>query len=197
MSYRIEEKLLINNNSILEFKNYLNSKTAKQIYQPRVIESLYFENNKREMYSDSVEGLTPRKKIRVRNYPRTQDLKLYLETKISSVEGRYKIRTIIDETKFNYLKTIGILDPQYGLCRPYLHVTYERQYFKIDDIRISIDNNIAYKLYSHGLFQNDLNSIVEIKTSIKKDLDKLIEDFPFQKTRFSKYCNAVDKMIFK
>ena len=197
MSYRIEEKLLINNNNILEFRNYLSSKTAKQIYQPRVIESLYFENNKREMYSDSVEGLTPRKKIRVRNYPRTQDLKLYLETKISSVEGRYKIRTIIDETKFNYLKTIGILDPQYGLCRPYLHVTYERQYFKIDDIRISIDNNIAYKLYSHGLFQNDLNSIVEIKTSIKKDLDKLIEDFPFQKIRFSKYCNAVDKMIFK
>ena len=197
MSYRIEEKLLINNNSILEFRNYLISKTAKQIYQPRVIESLYFENNKREMYSDSVEGLTPRKKIRVRNYPGTQDLKLYLETKISSVEGRYKIRTIIDETKFNYLKTIGILDSQYGLCRPYLHVTYERQYFKIDDIRISIDNNIAYKLYSHGIFQNDLNSIVEIKTSIKKDLDKLIEDFPFQKTRFSKYCNAVDKMIFK
>ena len=31
MSYRIEEKLLINNNSILEFRNYLNSKTAKQI----------------------------------------------------------------------------------------------------------------------------------------------------------------------
>ena len=197
MSYRIEEKLLINNNSILEFRNYLISKTAKQIYQPRVIESLYFENNKREMYSDSVEGLTPRKKIRVRNYPGTQDLKLYLETKISSVEGRYKIRTIIDETKFNYLKTIGILDPQYGLCRPYLHVTYERQYFKIDDIRISIDNNIAYKLYSRGIFHNDLNSIVEIKTSIKKDLDKLIEDFPFQKTRFSKYCNAVDKIIFK
>ena len=196
MSYRIEEKLLINSNNILEFRNYLSSKTAKQIYQPRVIESLYFENNKREMYSDSIEGLTPRKKIRVRNYPGTQDSKLYLETKISIVEGRYKIRTIIDETKFNSLKTIGILDSQYGLCRPYLHVTYERQYFKMDDIRVSIDNNIAYKLYSHETFQNDQNSIVEIKTSIKKDLDKLIEDFPFQKTRFSKYCNAVDKLIW-
>ena len=64
MSYRIEEKLLIDNNSILEFKNYLSSKTAKQIYQPRIIESLYFENNKREMYSDSIEGLSPE----VQNY---------------------------------------------------------------------------------------------------------------------------------
>ncbi len=63
MSYRIEEKLSIDSNSILEFKNYLNSKTAKQIYQPRKIESLYFENNKREMYNDSLEGLTPRKKF--------------------------------------------------------------------------------------------------------------------------------------
>tara|TARA_Y100000294_G_scaffold153924_1_gene153197 strand:- start:47 stop:640 length:594 start_codon:yes stop_codon:yes gene_type:complete len=197
MSYRIEEKLLIDNNSILEFKNYLSSKTAKQIHQSRIINSLYFENNKREMYSDSIEGLTPRKKIRVRNYPGTQDTKLYLETKISSVEGRFKTRTIIDESKFNYLKTTGILDSQYGLCKPYLHVTYKRHYFKIDDVRISIDNNIAYKLYSHGIFQNDLNSIVEIKTSIKKNLDKLVEEFPFQRKRFSKYCNAVDKMIFK
>ena len=195
MSYRIEEKLSIDSSSILEFKNYLNSKTAKQIYQPRKIESLYFENNKHEMYNDSLEGLTPRKKIRVRNYPDTEDSKLYLEVKVSSIEGRFKTRTIIDENKFNYLKKAGILDSQYGLCKPYLHVAYKRQYFKINDVRISIDNNIVYKLYSHGLFQNDLNSIVEIKTSIKKDLDKLIEDFPFQKKRFSKYCNAVEKLI--
>ena len=197
MSYRIEEKLLIDNNSILEFKNYLGSKSAKQIYQPRIIDSLYFENNKREMYNDSIEGLTPRKKIRVRNYPGTQDTKLYLETKVSSVEGRFKTRTIIDESKFNYLKTTGILDSQYGLCGPYLHVTYKRHYFKIDDVRISIDNNISYKLYPENICQRDQGSIVEIKTSIRKNLDKLIEDFPFQKNRFSKYCNAVEKVILK
>ena len=197
MSYRIEEKLSIDNNGILEFKNYLSSKKAKQIYQPRVIESLYFENNNREMYKDSVEGLSPRKKIRIRNYPSTQDSNLYLEIKVSSVEGRFKTRTVIDEKKFNYLKMTGILDHQYGLCVPYLHVKYKREYFRINDVRISIDNNIAYKLYSRGVFQNDLDSIVEVKTSIKKDLDKLIEEFPFQKKRFSKYCNAVDKMVFK
>ena len=71
MSYRIEEKLSIDSSSILEFKKYLSSKSVKEIYQLRKIESLYFENNKREMYNDSLEGLTPRKKIRVRNYPDT------------------------------------------------------------------------------------------------------------------------------
>jgi len=197
MSFRIEEKLSIDNNRIIDFKNFLADKTVKQIYQPRKIQSLYFENPNHEMYTDSIEGLTPRKKIRVRNYPATQDTNLYLEIKISSVEGRFKTRKIVDKNKFNYIKTKGILDSQYGLCKPCLYVVYDREYFKLDDVRISIDNNISYKLYPENICQRDQGSIVEIKTSIRKNLDKLIEDFPFQKNRFSKYCNAVEKVIFK
>ena len=77
------------------------NKTIKQIYEPRKIHSLYFDNLNYEMYSDSLEGLTPRKKIRVRNYPDTKDQNLYLEIKISSVEGRFKTREILDQNKFN------------------------------------------------------------------------------------------------
>ena len=197
MSFRIEEKLSIDNNKIIDFKSFLVNKTAKQIYLPRKIQSLYFENLNYEMYTDSLEGLTPRKKIRVRNYPGTEDKNQYLEMKISSVEGRFKTRKIIDKNKFNYIKTKGILDSQYGLCKPCLYVIYDREYYKIDDVRISIDNNISYKLYLENIYQRDDSSIVEIKTSIRKNLDKLIEDFPFQKKRYSKYCNAVEKIIFK
>ena len=197
MSFRIEEKLSIDNNRIIDFKNFLADKTVKQIYQPRKIQSLYFENPNYDMYTDSLEGLTPRKKIRVRNYPTTQDANLYLEIKISSVEGRFKTRKIVDKEKFNYIKTKGILDSQYGLCKPCLYVAYDREYFKLDDVRISIDNNIRYKLYPENIYQIDQSSIVEIKTSIRKNLDKLIEEFPFQKKRFSKYCNAVEKVILK
>ena len=197
MSFRIEEKLSIDRNNIIEFKNYLAKKTAKQIYQKRKIESLYFENCNYDMYNDSLEGLTPRKKIRIRNYPDSQDNNLYLEFKISSVEGRFKTRTIIDKNKLDNLKTKGILDPQYGLCKPCLYVVYDREYFKIDDVRISIDNNIKYKLYLNNIFESDESSIVEIKTSIKKNLDEFLVDLPYQKKRFSKYCNAVEKIIFK
>ena len=197
MSFRIEEKLSIDNDKIIDFKSFLANKTVKQIYYPRKIQSLYFENLNYEMYNDSLEGLTPRKKIRVRNYPGTEDKNQYLEIKISSVEGRFKTRKIIDKSKFNYIKTKGILDLQYGLCKPCLYVIYDREYFKIGDVRISIDNNIRYKLYSENIYKRDESSIVEIKTSIRKNLDQLIEDFPFQKNRFSKYCNAVDKIIFR
>ena len=84
MSFRIEEKLSIDNNRIIDFKNFLTKKTAKPIYQRRKIQSLYFENLNYEMYTDSIEGLTPRKKIRIRNYPETGDNKQYLEIKISN-----------------------------------------------------------------------------------------------------------------
>ena len=33
------------------------------------------------MYNDSIEGVVPRKKIRIREYPETSDKKLYLEIK--------------------------------------------------------------------------------------------------------------------
>ena len=168
MSFRIEEKLLIGTNRIVDFKSFLFNKTIKQIYEPRKIHSLYFDNLNYEMYSDSLEGLTPRKKIRVRNYPDTNDEKLYLEVKISSVEGRFKTREILSKNKFNELKTTGILDSQYGLCKPCLYVMYYREYFKINDVRISIDNNINYKLFDENIQRNVDSSIVEIKTSIKK-----------------------------
>ena len=197
MSYRIEEKLSIDKNNIVDFKSYLAEKSVKQIYKPRKIQSLYFENHNYDMYNDSVEGVTPRKKIRIRNYPEAEDNKLYLEFKISSIEGRFKTRTIIEKSKYDYLKSHGIADSQYGLCKPCLYVTYDREYFKMNDVRISIDSNINYKLYPENIFEKDFSSIVEIKTSIKKDLDELVEEFPFQKKRFSKYCNAVEKIIFK
>ena len=197
MSFRIEEKLAIDNNMIIDFKSFLAKKTVKRIYKPRKIQSLYFENQNYEMYTDSLEGLRPRKKIRIRNYPDTQDENMYLEIKISSDEGRFKTRNIINSNKFNYLKKNGILDSQYGLCKPRIYVVYDREYFKMGDVRISIDNNISYESYPENIYLKDQISIVEIKTSIKKNLDRLIQDFPFQQKRFSKYCNAIEKMIFK
>ena len=193
MTFRIEEKLFIKNESIVDFKEFINTKFTKKNFNPRIIESVYFENSKLEMHRDSIEGLTPRKKIRIRHYPTQKDAKFYLETKVSSVEGRFKKRKLIDIQKFENLKKIGIFDLQYGLCHPNLTIRYMREYFQIDDIRITIDNNITYKFYLNEFIYKDLDTIVEIKTSIKKNLDDLLKSFPFQKIRLSKYCNGIVK----
>ena len=194
MTFRIEEKLYINKNQLTSFKEYLLTRSAKKIYKARKIESLYFENIKYEMFNDSIEGTVPRKKIRIRNYPNNADSKLYLEVKNSSVEGRFKTRKIIDKKEMLDCTNIGYLDNQYGICMPNYYVKYDREYLKKDDVRISIDTNLIYQDFKTKRFFYDDKVIVELKTSISKNQDDLIEDFPFQRIRFSKYCYAVQSL---
>ena len=57
-----------------------------------------------------------------------------------------------------------------------------------------IDNEIEYQDYKTNITFADDNIIVELKTSINKNLDELVSDFPLQRIRFSKYCFAVEKL---
>lgn len=195
MSFRIEDKLYINKENLFAFKKFLNEKTAKKIHKPRVIESLYFDNDAFQIYNDSIEGLVPRKKIRVRNYPQNKDTKIYLEVKNSSVEGRFKTRKIINNRYYKDLKSNGIFDTQYGPCKPILYVKYNREYLLFKDVRISIDTNITFKSFTTNYEMRDDRIIAELKTSINKNLDELMEDFPLQRIRFSKYSFGVEKLF--
>ena len=73
MSFRIEEKLYIKEQNLIEFKDFISKKSPQKLFTPRKIESLYFDNVNLDMYNDSVEGIVPRKKIRIRKYPNTKD----------------------------------------------------------------------------------------------------------------------------
>ena len=192
MSYRIEDKLFFKPENILQFKNFLKNKSAKKLYENRIIRSLYFDNINLDMSRDSVEGSVPRKKIRIRHDPNSKDKNYYLEVKTSSVEGRYKTRKIIKKDDFESYKKNGIFDSNYGTCIPNFYVSYKREYVKIGDVRISIDEEISYENYLSNSVFFDNKLIVELKTSINKNLDDFIKDFPFQKIRFSKYCFAVE-----
>ena len=192
MSYRIEKKLFIQKGNFFEFKKELKKKGAKKIFIDRKVSSLYFDNFKKEMFQDSLEGLTPRKKIRVRNYPNDITKKLSFEIKISSIEGRFKTNKLIDEKYYENIKKTGFFDNKYGICKPILNVSYLREYFKMDDVRITLDSDIIYKLYNSSFIKKDLKIVAELKTSINKNLDELTEVYPFQEIRFSKYCNGLE-----
>ena len=194
MSFRIEDKFFFRPENILQFKEFLTKKSAKKLHKNRIIKSLYFDNLNLEMYRDSVEGSVPRKKIRIRNYPHSDDKNFYLEIKTSSIEGRFKTRKIISKNDFENFKKNGILDNTYGTCLPNFYVSYEREYIKINDVRISIDKKISYENFLTNVVFTDTKSIVELKTSVEKNIDDLVKDFPFQKIRFSKYCFAVESL---
>ena len=162
MSFRIEEKLLINKYQLSEFKEYLISKGAYKIFETRKINNLYFDNDKFEMFNDSIEGCLPRKKIRLRSY---EDDRNFLEIKISSTEGRYKTSNQIDLKKTNNMKNLGFFDKDYGSCKPVLYVEYTRDYFKHRDVRVTIDNDINYFTKYRKFLGIDKNQIIELKAS--------------------------------
>ena len=85
------------------------------------------------------------------------------------------------------------MNSNYGTCSPKYYVSYEREYAKIKDVRISIDKKIFTEILLPTKFFL-IKVQLELKTSKNKNLDDLVETFPFQRIRFSKYCFAVESL---
>ena len=190
MSFRIEEKILVKEKNSFQLKEFLNSQSCKSLYKPRYVQSLYFDNSSLDILKDSEEGLVPRKKIRIRSYPNEKDV-FNLETKISSVEGRFKTTKKNDEKKFNHYINYGIFDSRYGDCTPKIYVHYHREYFSVKNTRLTYDTNIEYLDLNKRIISKEISSVLEIKTGIKSNVEELLINFPFLRTRYSKYCNGM------
>ena len=196
MSFRKEEKLKIDKNKLINLLDWIETNQGYQLFDSRVVSSTYFDNDDLGMFKDSEEGCVPRKKMRVRSYSKDTHTKgnTSLEIKTSSVEGRYKTSTKV----FNLKKalTIGLLDSDYGICKPKVRVTYRRAYYKVHNVRLTIDQDIKYgKINSDGqsiYINTDADIIVEIKANEEVPIEYLFKMFPFERLRFSKYCRAIN-----
>ena len=193
MSFRIEKKLYTKKENLFDFRNFIKSKNFINQHNERKVKSIYFDNNLLELYKDSIEGSNPRKKIRIRNYPEHKNNYL-LEKKISSIEGRYKTSKKISDKLCSDLLLKGIRDKNYGFCKPIIEIIYNREYYKKEDIRITIDTDIYYKLYNKNISKKENQVVVEIKTDYQKDIDEIFKEIPVQEIRFSKYCNGIEKL---
>ena len=194
MSFRIEQKIKINLNNFLFFKEWLTKNKFNEMYPSRIVSSIYYDNKALQMYNESIEGITPRKKIRIRHYPLDENKTFFLEEKLSSVEGRFKTKKNIELTNGNHPKFIN--DKDYGLCKKVIQIEYNREYFGSDQFRITIDTDIKFKsLLMRKKVKGKINKVaVEIKTSYDYPMDKLLNDLPFEYIRFSKYCEAVESI---
>ncbi len=195
MSFRIEEKLNIDNNNLFLFKKWLNINKAKKLYDGRIVTSIYFDNTRMDIYHDSNEGVVPRKKIRLRTYDNDIDCinNGQLELKISSAEGRYK--STIKNKKINSILKFGLFDKDYGTCKPKVVVSYFRSYFNIFNVRVTLDEKINYRKYGSNLAATkDESFIAEIKSEDVNNLNYIYDKFNFTRIRFSKYCRAIEKL---
>ena len=204
MNPRIEQKIpfdIVNYVSILK---WIKDNNGNILFPRRIISSRYFDNLKLEMFHETQEGIIPRKKIRIRNYGSRQlnELKnnFNLEYKLSTDNMRLKNeKKFINNKEFLKLSNFGIEDKKYGTCIPILDISYEREYFIVKDIRFTIDKFIEYdgtsNLFKENLkkkFIKDSFCVCEIKTDFNYETYQLLNDFPFQRTQFSKYERGIE-----
>ena len=199
---RIEQKLEVNKKHYLDLLKWIKHNGGKVLYPERIICSRYFENNNMQMYFDTIEGLIPRKKIRIRtdgsNDFTSSNNQYSLEIKLSNEHCRFK------ETNSNInlgsLLKNGYFDNLYGICKQLIDVSYVREYFLVKNIRVTIDKEIKYRLINLNnnfkkSFFKDQSYVLEIKADIDTNLSYLLNNFDFPRSRFSKYVRALDSLL--
>lgn len=186
---RIEEKLVFPTSEKGKYLNKFFSDGFEYIFPSRQISSIYYENINFDIYKDSVEGIVPRKKIRIRE----KFGNLYLEEKIKLRDGKYKTTK-----KINNIPNV-IHDKSYGVLKKICKITYNRSYLGNGKTRITLDSDLKFEnLINRYIFNTNKNIILEYK---------ILDDFSLSENyisshkelnsfKFSKYEQAISKVFF-
>ena len=199
---RIEQKLEIDKSHYLDLLKWIKYKGGIILYPERLICSRYFDTKNMAMFYDTLEGIVPRKKIRIRTYGVESFISskssYSLEIKMTTEHKRMK--KINSNINIKSLMHDGYYDNLYGLCNPIIDISYLREYFLINDIRITIDKLIKYQsINSYKSIKKksaiDQSYVLEIKADINTNTSFLLNNFDFPRSKFSKYERAIEFLI--
>ena len=194
MSFRKEKKYRLTPSDQKKVKRILVEERMQKSFPSRTINSVYFDTGFLDMFEHSQEGVLPRKKVRLRWYDKSRSF--YKETKISSIEGRYKLSEPFISSDFLHNFDITLLDIDYGPLKPILMVSYYREYFLFNNLRITFDTNICYtditSLNQKSCF--DQECVMETKASIYTSDDYIESIINYPTSRFSKYARGLLKI---
>ena len=190
MSFRKEKKFKLTKYEFDLLKSNLFNRGMQPLYAQRTINSLYYDTAMLDCFYHSEEGILPRKKYRIRWYKLISESSI--ETKTSSIEGRFKTT---DNGSFIAQESLPktVFDRAYGALTPSLLVTYEREYFSLEGMRLTFDTSIKYVNYRHSqdVVWDDEERVMEIKVP-ENIADDFIESvIPYSTARFSKYCRGL------
>lgn len=195
MSFRVEQKIPVSLADGSKIIHDLSKNGLKVLYPEREISSDYFDTKDLSLFRDSEEGLLPRKKIRIRQYPLSKELNFHLETKISSIEGRFKTSSKLSKKDYRNTFKFGFFDQFYGMLEPKINVSYLRKYYSYEGMRLTLDREIKYQdLNSKTNLHYEPSCVIEIKAPHNITSDHISKIFSLHTKRFSKYCNAIDRL---
>ncbi len=195
MSFRKEIKYYLSKIDFELLKSNLINDGMISLYPSRKVISYYFDTKDLIFYNESLNGILPRYKYRIRTYDQKEIF--YKEIKISSIEGRFKISKKISDYEFKLIYKNGKNFKDYGLIKHNIEITYLREYFVYKKCRLTFDSKISY-INNNSINQIkfvDESNVMELKTSIDQDNSFLEKLFYFQPVSFSKYVRGISKTI--
>lgn len=212
---RIENKYIVNSNSLNKFLYEINKYGFIKIYPYRYINSLYYDDPLLSSVNENIAGITPRNKYRIRWYNDKSESRSFgwqFEKKIKKGELGYKKICKLKENfykdkDFSYKNLVfnhKIISQLVNIkLEPKLICNYKRSYYEdIDGIRITIDSKLRFKNFSNKTNQknslwhySNLNIIeLKFKPNKRKKVTEMIKKFPINTSRCSKYLLAHSKL---
>ena len=203
---RYERKYLSFRNDGYIFKKFLIKNNFRNIFDKRVINSIYFDTTDLKFFTENIEGISRRKKVRLRWY-NDDFAKSILEIKNKKEFLVWKENfpiNINDDSNYNFLNLKkNSLNKIYIFKKfnliPKIKISYSREYFLSScgnfratvDTDLSMNRNLKSKIPPY--FMN--RDILEFKYNQNKDtlFRNFVNDvgikFRFQK--YSKYVSGV------
>lgn len=206
--FRFEKKFIASINDLMYIENYIQSKGATPLFQPRWINNIYSDFDDMRSLNENIDGLSDRVKTRFRWYGDTfGDIQITAEQKIKSDDVNRKNSIKLgafhfkEHNKTNQLFT-EISDrllemDQEGLFwnitqqHPTLINKYYRSYFmSIDNqVRITIDTDLQYYNCQFETFAQKDHIIIELKSPSENLISGDI--LPLQLNKSSKYVEGM------
>ena len=192
MSFRKELKFSLSSSEMKLIRSNFLRKNFKELFPRRAVNSCYFDTYNLDLFRLSLDGIYPRKKVRLRWYNNNQN-NCFKEQKVSSIEGRYKLSKSHEGFKFENINKYKFFDQDYGILKPKILIKYTREYLGYKDLRVTFDFNISYSNISSAYQKNihDFKSVLEVKTKPNKSNDYINNILGRIDSGFSKYSRGI------
>ena len=208
INYRYERKFLVPEIHYNEILPSLYNMNYFVKYESRLINNIYFDNYNFSSLTENIEGLSQRKKYRIRWYGETfknsnKSIEIKIKDEFVNSKKSYKFQNLklnsLEEIKpfYNNLKKIIFKSDNKNLYNcvdsrvPTLFNKYNRMYFvdHTQKTRITVDKNLNYFSPITGLKVNEKSIIIEAKYDKESQFINNFKHLSF--TRYSKYVKRL------
>ena len=217
-NYRFEKKFIIPERLTHSIEEVVKSNSAlmRNIFPPRFINNIYFDNSRFKSFFENIDGVSERMKMRIRWYGNLEGKIKKPVLEFKQKHGLTGSKTSIALPSFD-LKDIyrsGFLSSLFQKSnldmrkkdlmlslKPSVINRYQRKYFLSFDqkFRVTLDNHLKYypvsspeQLSSCGL-KDSLSMIMELKYSpiYQLESNNITQEFPFRVIKNSKYVRGI------